>query len=41
MKTVFVNDGAVKALKKTADLANLKTIVSFDPINAESIKFFE
>lgn len=41
LKTIFVNDGAVKALKKTSDLASLKTIISFDPIDADSIKFFE
>ena len=41
LKTLFVNDGAVKALKGTTDLANLKNIVSFDPISAESIKYFE
>ncbi len=41
LKTMFVSDGAVKALKKTADLASLKTIVSFDPIDADSIKYFE
>ena len=41
LKTLFVNDGAIKALRKTQDLANLKTLVSFDPIDADSIKFFQ
>jgi long-subunit acyl-CoA synthetase (AMP-forming) len=41
LKTLFVNDGAIKALQKTQDLASLKTLVSFDPIKADTIKFFE
>jgi long-chain acyl-CoA synthetase len=41
LKTLFVNDSAVKALKKTTDLASLKFIISFDPIDADSIKYFE
>jgi hypothetical protein len=41
LKTLFVNDGAIKALQKTQDLASLKTLVSFDPIKADAIKFFE
>lgn len=41
LKTIFVNDSAVKALKKTSDLASLKFIFSFDPIDADSIKYFE
>jgi hypothetical protein len=40
LKTLFVNDGAIKALKKTQDLASLKNLVAFDPIDADSIKFF-
>ena len=44
-RTKLETDGeltaAVKALKKTHDLANLKTLISFDPIDADSIKFFE
>lgn len=41
LKTIFVNDSAVKALKKTSDLASLRFIISFDPIDADSIKYFE
>jgi long-chain acyl-CoA synthetase len=41
LKTLFVNDGAIKALQKTHDLASLKTLVSFDPIKADQIKYFE
>lgn len=41
LKTLFVNEGAVKALRNTNDLVNLKNIVSFDPIDADSIKYFE
>jgi hypothetical protein len=36
-----VNDTAIKALKKTHDLDQLKNLVSFDPIDADSIKYFE
>ena len=41
LKTLFVNDGAIKALRKTKDLASLKTLVAFDPIDADSLKYFE
>ena len=41
LKTCFVNDTAIKALKKTHDLDQLKNLVSFDPIDADSIKYFE
>ncbi len=41
LKSCFVNDGAIKALKKTQDLADLKTLISYDPIDADLIKFFE
>lgn len=31
MTTVFANDISIKALMKTKDMANIKTVVSFDP----------
>lgn len=40
LKTCFVNDGGLKALKKTHDLDQLKNLISFDPLDADSIKYF-
>jgi hypothetical protein len=40
MKCIFVNDTGIKALKKTSDLDQLETMISFDPIDAESTKYF-
>jgi long-subunit acyl-CoA synthetase (AMP-forming) len=41
LKCCFVDDGGLKALKKTHDLDQLKYIVSFDALDADSIKYFE
>jgi hypothetical protein len=41
LKCIFVNDGGIKALKKTSDLDQLKTLISFDPIDADSIAYFK
>ena len=40
MKCIFVNDTGIKALRKTTDLDKLETLISFDPIDADSIKYF-
>jgi long-chain acyl-CoA synthetase len=41
MRTIFVDSGAIKSLKKTKDLDRLKFIISFDPIDTESTNYFE
>ncbi len=41
LKAMFVNDGAVKALRKTHDLDQLKFLISFDPIDADSLQYFK
>lgn len=40
LTTVFVNDISVRALIKTHDMGNVKTIVSFDPFSPEEIEHF-
>lgn len=40
LKTLFVNDGAIKALRKTKDLDKLEHLISFDPIDTESLQYF-
>lgn len=40
LKTLFVNDTAIKALKKTSDLDKLEVLISYDPIDAESLEYF-
>lgn len=41
LTTVFVNDISLRALQKTTNLVNVKTIVSFDPFTEEQEKFFK
>lgn len=40
MTTVFVNDMSLKALMKTKNMVNIKTIVCFDKYTEEQQKFF-
>jgi long-chain acyl-CoA synthetase len=40
MKTIFVDNTSLKSLKKTQDLDKLQWIVSFDPLDQESIEYF-
>lgn len=40
MKTIFVDKSSLKSLKKTQDLDKLQWIVSFDPLDQESIDYF-
>lgn len=41
LKCLFVNDLAIKALKKTHDLDKLEVLISFDPIDSESTEYFK
>lgn len=40
MKTIFVDNPSLKSLRKTQDLDKLQWIVSFDPLDQESIEYF-
>lgn len=40
MKTVFVDNIAIKSLKKTQDLDKLEYMISFDPLDQESVDYF-
>lgn len=41
LTTVFVNDISIRALMKTHDLGNVKTIVSFDKFTEEEENYFK
>lgn len=41
LKVLFVDDNAIKSLKKTENLEKLKFLISFDPLDGETVKYFK